>query len=97
MAEASASVPPVTWKVVSMRRPCVAQSSWCEPTKIIPLSKVNVEDSSEMLHVPPGEESTVRSAWKEPAPVDRLLVPFPSTVTCASEHEGGFRHANDVN
>jgi hypothetical protein len=32
----------------------------------------------------------------EPAPVDRLLVAFPSTVTDASEHES-FRQLNDVN
>ncbi len=82
-----------------MRRPAVAQSSWCEETEIVPLSKLNVASSVTMLQVPPGEKSTIKSVWKEPAPVDRLLVPFPSTVTLASKHESFelFKHVNDVN
>ena len=30
LSPSKAPVLPVTWKVVSMRRPWVAQSSWCE-------------------------------------------------------------------
>src|SRR5262245_8851523 len=33
---------PVTWKVVSMRRPNVAQSSWCDWAKIAPLLEANI-------------------------------------------------------
>jgi hypothetical protein len=49
--------------------------------EIVPLSKVNTPGSSTMLQLPPGEKSTVKSAWKEPVPVDRLLVAFATTVT----------------
>src|SRR6266550_6758248 len=58
-------VPPVIWKAVSMRRPCMAQSSWCEWVEIVPLSKMNAPGSSTMLQVPPGEKSAVMVAWKE--------------------------------
>src|SRR5215813_3195147 len=59
---------PVTWKVVSMRRPNVAQSSWCDWAKIAPLLEANTSDSATMLQLPPGEKSTRRSVWKEPLP-----------------------------
>jgi len=55
LAPEKAPVPAVTWNVVSMRRPVVAQSSCCEETEIVPLSKVNVSDSVTMLQLPPGE------------------------------------------
>jgi hypothetical protein len=74
----------------------MAQSSWCEWVKIVPLAKVNTPGSSTMLQVPPGEKSIVRTAWKEPGPIDRLLVASPTTVDCASEH-ASFRHVKEVN
>ena len=40
VAPAKSPVPPVTSKVVSMRRPCSSQSSWCEWMRIVPLPKV---------------------------------------------------------
>src|SRR6476660_301676 len=90
-----ALVPPVTWNVVSMRKPWVAQSSWCEWVKIIPLLKVNTAGSSTMLQVPPGEKSRVAVVWKEPVPVERLLCASPTKVTADSEHES-FRQVKDV-
>ena len=80
LAPSKAPVPPVTWNVVSMRRPCIAQSSWCEWVKIVPLAKMNAPGSSTMLQVPPGEKSTRMVAWKEPLPVARLLLASPTIV-----------------
>src|SRR6266516_82821 len=99
VAPSKAPVPPVTWKAVSMRRPCMAQSSWCEWVKIVPLSKMNAPGSSTMLQVPPGEKSTVMVAWKEPLPVDRLLLASATMVDRTTEHEGseGSTHVTDVN
>ena len=80
VAPAKSPVPPVTWKGVSMRSPCMAQSSWCEWVEIVPLSKMNVPGSSTMLHVPPGVRSTRMVAWKVPLPVDRLLLLYVAVI-----------------
>src|SRR5215472_18017415 len=99
VAPLKSPVPPVTWKVVSMRRPTVAQSSWCEWMRIVPLAKVNTSCSSTMLQGPLNagwpKKSSIRFAWKEPGPVDRLLLAFATAVDSPSVH-GSFRHLNDV-
>jgi hypothetical protein len=65
-----------------------------------PVVKGKLASSVTMLQFPPGagwpKKSTVASRWKEPLPVDKLLVAFPSSVMCANEHKS-FRQLNDVN
>jgi hypothetical protein len=66
--------------------------------KIVPLPKMNAPGSPTMLQVPPGEKSTVMAAWKEPSPVDRLLLASATMAGRTTGYEGseGSTHVTDV-